>query len=81
MSRIFFWLLIAFAIFLGIKSLKPRSKLGARSAGDAPAKVESMVRCVTCGLNVPQSEALRDGDQWYCGKEHLRGGAERRRDG
>jgi uncharacterized protein len=31
---------------------------------------EKVVRCARCGLHVPQSQALRDGDRFYCSPEH-----------
>ncbi|POB05120.1 PP0621 family protein [Halopseudomonas oceani] len=33
---------------------------------DAPV----MVRCAQCQVHLPQSRALRAGDQWYCCAEH-----------
>jgi uncharacterized protein len=33
---------------------------------------ESMVACRVCGLNVPRSEAVVDGEHSYCSEEHRR---------
>jgi uncharacterized protein len=35
---------------------------------DAPASrdAEKMVACERCGVNLPQSEALAEGDRWVC---------------
>ncbi|UGV31479.1 hypothetical protein LO767_02935 [Halopseudomonas aestusnigri] len=33
---------------------------------DAPV----MVRCAQCQVHLPESRALRAGDQWYCCAEH-----------
>jgi uncharacterized protein len=32
--------------------------------------VEDMVRCKTCGVNLPRSEALMSRGQFYCCDEH-----------
>ncbi|HQU14873.1 MAG: hypothetical protein B7Z66_01420 [Chromatiales bacterium 21-64-14] len=33
-------------------------------------RAERMVRCTHCGLFVPESEALHDGEQHYCSEGH-----------
>lgn len=30
-----------------------------------------MVRCTHCQTHVPQSQALQDGDRWFCSQAHL----------
>ena len=32
---------------------------------------EEMVKCQTCGVNVPKSQALTSGNNWFCSKEHV----------
>jgi uncharacterized protein len=39
-----------------------------------PALAEAMVPCARCGLHVPASEALTDGQRVYCSADHLRRG-------
>ena len=29
-----------------------------------------MVQCRHCGMYVPEAEAIRSQDQWYCSREH-----------
>lgn len=36
---------------------------------DKPA-VANMVACAHCGMHIPESEAVRDGNRYYCSKEH-----------
>ena len=36
----------------------------------APAKPEDMVKCAYCQVNLPRSEALYAGRQFYCCPEH-----------
>ena len=39
-----------------------------------PAKQEKvkleMVKCVTCGVNIPKSEAIGSEEHWFCSEEH-----------
>jgi len=36
----------------------------------------TMVPCARCGLHVPEPEAIRRGDRYYCSRQHaLEGGA------
>lgn len=43
------------------------------AAGSGSAAVpEQMVNCGHCGLYLPQSEAVREGDKYYCCAEHRR---------
>ncbi len=37
-----------------------------------PAEVENMVRCSHCGVNVPQTEAIFSGGDYFCCDEHRR---------
>ncbi|MDH5601226.1 MAG: PP0621 family protein [Gammaproteobacteria bacterium] len=32
-----------------------------------------MVQCKTCKLHVPETEALKKNDEYYCSQEHLEG--------
>jgi len=72
MGRILFWLLLAAAAYLGYRWWRiKQQQVVSRDATDRPL-VETMVRCEVCGLALPQSEALRAGERWYCGDEHRR---------
>ncbi|HEB58841.1 MAG TPA: hypothetical protein ENJ01_06460 [Gammaproteobacteria bacterium] len=46
---------------------KAMQRAGKNAPGD---KVEHMVRCAKCGLHVPEHEALRVDDRFYCCAEH-----------
>jgi len=50
---------------------------GSASAG-APRVLaaEPMARCATCGLHLPQSEAIVAGGRHFCGIEHARAAGE-----
>lgn len=38
------------------------------------APVEAMVRCAHCGVHLPEHEALREGEDYYCSTRHRLGG-------
>jgi uncharacterized protein len=38
---------------------------------DKPATAK-MVACAHCGVHIPESEAVRDGDRHYCSEAHRR---------
>ena len=40
-------------------------------------EAEHMVGCAHCGVHVPESESVRDGNAFYCSEEHRRLGARR----
>jgi len=65
-------LLLVFIAWLIWWLLRPlfRSESKSRQAGDARGEVENMVRCAHCGLNLPQQEAIRVDDKYYCSEEH-----------
>ncbi len=39
-----------------------------------PRPPEPMVRCARCGVHLPQSQALLEGERSYCCEAHRRGG-------
>ena len=47
-----------------------RRKDGA--AGAPEAAPEQMVHCEHCGIYLPQSEAIREGERFFCCAEHRR---------
>ncbi|AYH45484.1 PP0621 family protein [Azoarcus sp. DN11] len=50
---------------------------GGRGAGRGNSP-ERMVGCDHCGIHVPESEGVRDGDRFFCCEEHRRLGVQRR---
>lgn len=85
MGRIFFFLLLALAIYVGWRWWRAQQAAEARrpmrNSRDDERGVESMVRCDVCGLNLPQSEALAapgaDPRRWYCCEAHRQQGSPR----
>ncbi|MCU0229995.1 MAG: hypothetical protein MUC67_01320 [Acidobacteria bacterium] len=50
----------------------PRRAAAHRSAQPAPALPERLVEDPVCGLRLPESRAVREGEQFYCSEECLR---------
>jgi uncharacterized protein len=71
MIRLLLFLVIGALAVLGLRSLL-RGPGPRADAAPRPAAPEDMVRCARCGLNLPRSEALRDGEGWACSQAHLR---------
>lgn len=54
---------------------KKRSQDGQDGGGDAPPRApERMVRCAHCGVHLPESDAVVDGEQHFCNEAHRRAG-------
>ena len=69
MGKIILWIVIVFAVLLGLRLLnaakaKRRADV-ARRSGTSPA--ESMVRCVRCGVFLPQADAKPAPGGFCCG--------------
>ena len=64
MGRILFLLIIAFLIYLLFKGfLRAQTRRGEE---DRKEKVEDMVACARCGVNLPRSDAREDAGRFYC---------------
>ena len=65
MGRLIFWLLIAVLFWWFVKGLL-KSRKSEDATPSESARVEDMVACARCGVNMPQSEALLEGGKYYC---------------
>ncbi|HHC73350.1 MAG TPA: hypothetical protein ENK54_10685 [Thiotrichales bacterium] len=67
MGRLLLLVAIVWIALLLYRSLR-------RPAVPAPAEeggaVESMVRCATCGVHLPRSEAFTTGKRFFCSRSH-----------
>jgi uncharacterized protein len=66
------FVLIVLAVWLAVQIVRVlwrRQRLSRRGPA-TPLQVHDVVRCVHCGLHVPQREAVRDGEQYYCSTAH-----------
>lgn len=50
---------------------KKRHERPTRFERTADPKPENMVVCCHCGVHLPESDALNDGGQIFCGQAHL----------
>lgn len=73
MGRVLFFVILGVGLYVAFRIWQIRQRQG---ASERPEKSlvegEAMVRCGHCGLNVPESEAVADGDRWYCSENHRR---------
>ncbi len=78
MGRILFFVLLGIGLYVAYRLWAANRRKDEIGASQPPARGEPMVRCDRCGLNVPQSEALADGGNWYCSDAHRRLGRDER---
>lgn len=71
MGRILFFVLLGIAAYVVYRWWRASQRVEQRRA-ETTASSEPMVRCDTCGLNLPRSEALAAGGRWYCSEDHSR---------
>lgn len=65
------YLLLGLAIWAGlviIRHLIRQRRL--RHENPMPAKSVNSVQCAYCGLHLPSGEALQQGNQFFCTREH-----------
>jgi len=65
------FLLIVVAVWLAImiaRQLLRSSKQASPPPRELPER--DMVRCAECGLHVPRSEAVAEGDGFFCSERH-----------
>ncbi len=70
---LFVVLAIAFVLLVRAASARKGSKAAAgRGTAASGPQSEEMVPCAFCSLNVPLSEAVGTGPQFFCSQEHMR---------
>jgi uncharacterized protein len=70
LTKLFLLLLVAVGVYLVIRGMSWPS--GARDSQSGRPRVEQMVPCAHCGVNLPLSEALESRGRFYCSEEHRR---------
>ena len=63
-------LLILIALAIVVMAAK-RLLSGRQAGGRRLKKSGSMVQCATCGMYVPEDEAIADSGRHYCSRQHL----------
>jgi hypothetical protein len=67
--KLLIWFFLAWLVISGIRKFM---RGAARPSPRATPRSEEMVRCVSCGLNVPKAEAVAAEGGWACSAEHAR---------
>lgn len=65
-------LLLIAAVFVVVALLRTYQRSIARPSSSTKDKVEDMVKCAHCGVNLPRSEAIYSGGNFFCTPEHQR---------
>ena len=68
--RFLFLLLIAAVAWYVVKNYLRKQELRARRAQEAKKPVPRIVRCAQCEVHLPEDQALRVGDAWFCTPAH-----------
>lgn len=63
-------LLVLFVAFTVWRQWQARQAVNRRPP--ATEKPPLMVRCSHCGLHLPEQQAIRQDDQWFCSSDHLK---------
>jgi len=63
--------IILIGLWLVLTLIKRALAQHRKSPSDKPA-VAKMVACAHCGVHIPESGAIRDGNRYYCSEEHRR---------
>jgi uncharacterized protein len=71
MSKLILLLLFGVFAYLLFKSLKRRNRSRDADA-PGPRSPERMVACASCGVHLPESDAIESSGRHYCCEEHRR---------
>jgi uncharacterized protein len=66
------WLAIAYLVIWVLRAPQRRPSNTPPEAKKTTAAGETMRRCLHCGLHIPASEAVLDGEAAFCSEEHFR---------
>lgn len=64
------FILIALAVWLAVQLVRRLLRKPGKPARTTKAVTHRMVRCERCGLHVPEREAVREGERFFCSVEH-----------
>jgi len=67
-GKILLLIVIGLVVYAVIRNY--RRSLGQPSATSRERTVEDMVKCAHCGVNLPRSEAIYSGGDFFCTPEH-----------
>jgi len=65
-------ILVALAVWIIIRLWQSRKTKSKQVSRKTPGKaIPTMVPCAVCAMHIPDSEALKRGDKYYCSQQHL----------
>jgi uncharacterized protein len=76
MGKLLFWVVLvalawmAYRLFVISQRRREAAERRAQDAAGAPRPEERMVRCSHCGVFLPSSDALIEGDRAWCDRAH-----------
>lgn len=73
MTKYLLLFLLALVVWWAWKKRRPADPGGGDRNAAAPAP-ERMVRCAHCGVHLPESDAVSDGQRHFCNEAHRRAG-------
>lgn len=68
--RLIFLLLIVGVVWFVVKNYLRKQALRERREPPAQQRVNRIVRCAQCDVHLPEEDAVRDGDTWFCTMAH-----------
>ena len=73
MGRILFILVLLAVSFYIVKLIRNKMDEAPRVLKkDTTTKKNNMVKCLHCGLHIPEEEAIKQGDKTFCSLEHAK---------
>jgi uncharacterized protein len=70
--RFLFFVLIAGTVWFMVKNYLRKQELRERRKAAAAEQLAGgkIVRCKACDVHLPEQDALREGDNWFCSQAH-----------
>ena len=63
-------LILALAIWIAFR-IWQNYRAAAKKMPPKVKAIPDMVACAVCNMHIPDNEALRNGDKFYCSQQHL----------
>ena len=72
MGRLFFILVLLAVSLYGVKLLREKLDKPLKRLKKDTTNNEKIVKCLHCGLHIPEKEAIKQGDKNFCSIKHAR---------
>lgn len=70
MGRLLFILVLLAVSLYGVKLLRAKLDKPSKKLKKDTTKKLKIVKCLHCGLHIPEKEAIKHGDKYFCSIEH-----------